>query len=165
MRLQRDLTRFFYNQAENELCFQPFSIAIPDSSLAAIGQLSENSRLGFASRNPALYQGSEWWKSTLALGLPQWSGVSPRSPRFRACLSEETALGLRVYERFAKPDKQHLPCGEGRAARYGLGKPRRDAVSLTDAQRAELDYRIARREQDPSAVIPWEQVRAGLFNP
>jgi hypothetical protein len=51
-----------------------FSTAIPDSSLAAIGQLSENSRLGFASRNPALHRGIEWSKSTLALGLPEWSG-------------------------------------------------------------------------------------------
>jgi putative addiction module component (TIGR02574 family) len=38
-----------------------------------------------------------------------------------------------------------------------------DSVSLTDAQRAELDYRIARHEQDPSDVIRWQQVRAGLF--
>jgi putative addiction module component (TIGR02574 family) len=38
-----------------------------------------------------------------------------------------------------------------------------DSVSLTDAQQAELDYRIARHEQNPSNVIPWEQVRAGLF--
>jgi putative addiction module component (TIGR02574 family) len=38
-----------------------------------------------------------------------------------------------------------------------------DASSLTEAQRAELDYRIARHEQDPSDVVPWEQVRAGLF--
>jgi putative addiction module component (TIGR02574 family) len=38
-----------------------------------------------------------------------------------------------------------------------------DAPELTDAQRAELDYRIARYEQNPSDVIPWEQVRAGLF--
>ena len=38
-----------------------------------------------------------------------------------------------------------------------------DSVSLTDAQRAELDYRIARHEQNPSNVIPWEQVKAGLF--
>jgi putative addiction module component (TIGR02574 family) len=38
-----------------------------------------------------------------------------------------------------------------------------DSASLTDAQRAELDYRIARHEQDPSDVIPWQQVRAGLF--
>jgi len=28
--------------------------------------------------------------------------------------------------------------------------------SLTDAQRAELDYRIARHEQYPSEVIPWQ---------
>jgi putative addiction module component (TIGR02574 family) len=38
-----------------------------------------------------------------------------------------------------------------------------DALSLTDAQRAELDHRIARHEQNPSDVIPWQQVRAGLF--
>jgi len=38
-----------------------------------------------------------------------------------------------------------------------------DAVSLTDAQRAELDYRISRHEQNPSDVIGWQQVRAGLF--
>ena len=38
-----------------------------------------------------------------------------------------------------------------------------DAVSLTDAQRAELDHRIKRHEQNPSDVIPWEQVRASLF--
>ena len=38
-----------------------------------------------------------------------------------------------------------------------------DAVSLTDAQRAELDYRINRQEQNPSDVIPWQQVRSGLF--
>lgn len=38
-----------------------------------------------------------------------------------------------------------------------------DVVSLTDAQRAELDFRITRHEQNPSDVIPWQQVRAGMF--
>ena len=38
-----------------------------------------------------------------------------------------------------------------------------DAALLTDEQRAELDYRIARHEQNPSDVIPWRQVRASLF--
>lgn len=38
-----------------------------------------------------------------------------------------------------------------------------DAVSLTDAQRAELDHRTARHEQNPSDVVPWEQVKAGLL--
>ncbi len=38
-----------------------------------------------------------------------------------------------------------------------------DVVSLTDAQRAEIDYRITRYERNPSDVIPWEQVKAGLF--
>jgi putative addiction module component (TIGR02574 family) len=38
-----------------------------------------------------------------------------------------------------------------------------DAVSLTDAQRDELDNRIARHQQNPSDVIPWQQGKAGLF--
>jgi putative addiction module component (TIGR02574 family) len=38
-----------------------------------------------------------------------------------------------------------------------------DSASLTDEQRAELDHRIARHEHNPSDVIPWQQVRAGLF--
>jgi putative addiction module component (TIGR02574 family) len=38
-----------------------------------------------------------------------------------------------------------------------------DVMPLTEVQRAELDYRIARHEQNPSDVISWEQVRAGLF--
>jgi putative addiction module component (TIGR02574 family) len=38
-----------------------------------------------------------------------------------------------------------------------------DEAPLTGAQRAELDYRIARHKQNPSDVIPWEQVRTGLF--
>ena len=38
------------------------------------------------------------------------------------------------------------------------------APELTDEQTAELDRRIAKYEQDPSAVIPWEQVKADLFN-
>ena len=37
-----------------------------------------------------------------------------------------------------------------------------DGLSLTDAQRAELDDRIARHEQNPAEVVPWEQVRSGL---
>ncbi len=38
-----------------------------------------------------------------------------------------------------------------------------DARSLTEAQKAELDTRIARHEQNPSNVIPWEKVRTELF--
>jgi putative addiction module component (TIGR02574 family) len=38
-----------------------------------------------------------------------------------------------------------------------------DTPALTDEQRAELDYRVARYERNPSDVIPWEQVRDGLF--
>jgi putative addiction module component (TIGR02574 family) len=38
-----------------------------------------------------------------------------------------------------------------------------DSVSLTDAQRAELDDRIARHEQDPENVVPWKKIKADLF--
>lgn len=38
-----------------------------------------------------------------------------------------------------------------------------ESVSLTEEQRAELDARIARHEQNPTDVVPWEQVRANLF--
>jgi len=37
-----------------------------------------------------------------------------------------------------------------------------DAPELTDEQRAELDYRTAKYAQNPSDVIAWEQVKAGL---
>jgi putative addiction module component (TIGR02574 family) len=39
-----------------------------------------------------------------------------------------------------------------------------DALSLTDAHRAELDSRIGRLERNPSDVIPWEMVRSDLIN-
>jgi putative addiction module component (TIGR02574 family) len=38
-----------------------------------------------------------------------------------------------------------------------------DDAPLTDAQRAELDFRMARYEQNPAGVIPWEQVRAACL--
>jgi len=38
-----------------------------------------------------------------------------------------------------------------------------DELSLTGAQRDELDHRLAEYERHPENVIPWEQVRAGLF--
>ena len=40
-----------------------------------------------------------------------------------------------------------------------------DALTLTDAQRAELDSRFERLEQSPSDVIPWEKVRSDLSGP
>jgi putative addiction module component (TIGR02574 family) len=38
-----------------------------------------------------------------------------------------------------------------------------ETLALTDEQRAELDYRAAKYEQNPSDVMSWEQVRADLF--
>jgi putative addiction module component (TIGR02574 family) len=39
----------------------------------------------------------------------------------------------------------------------------KDDLPLTEDQRREVDYRIARHEQNPSDVIPWEQVKANLL--
>ena len=36
------------------------------------------------------------------------------------------------------------------------------AVPLTEAQRAELDRRIAEHEANPGDVVPWEEVKASI---
>jgi len=38
-----------------------------------------------------------------------------------------------------------------------------EAVVLTDAQRRELDARLERHRKDPSATIPWEEIKASLL--
>lgn len=37
-----------------------------------------------------------------------------------------------------------------------------DALPLTDAQRAEIERRLAEHDRDPESTIPWEEVRARL---
>lgn len=37
-----------------------------------------------------------------------------------------------------------------------------DAIPLTDAQRAELDRRLAAHEAQPDDVVPWDEVRASI---
>ncbi len=36
------------------------------------------------------------------------------------------------------------------------------ATSLTDAQRAELERRLADHEANPNDVVPWEDVKASI---
>ncbi len=38
-----------------------------------------------------------------------------------------------------------------------------EELALTDVQRDELDYRMGQYKRNPDEVIPWEQVKAGLF--
>ena len=38
-----------------------------------------------------------------------------------------------------------------------------DPPAMTSEQRTELDRRVAKYEQNPSDVIPWESVRSGLL--
>lgn len=37
------------------------------------------------------------------------------------------------------------------------------AVPLTEAQRAELDRRIAEHEANPDDVVPWDEVKASVI--
>ena len=39
------------------------------------------------------------------------------------------------------------------------------SLPLSDELRAELDRRWAEHERDPSAAVPWEQVRSELYEP
>ena len=36
-------------------------------------------------------------------------------------------------------------------------------LALMEGQREELDYRLGQYERNPDEVVPWEEVRAGLF--
>jgi len=38
-----------------------------------------------------------------------------------------------------------------------------DLPGLTDAQKAEIDRRLAEHERDPGRIKPWEEVRASLW--
>ena len=38
-----------------------------------------------------------------------------------------------------------------------------EAVPLTEAQRAEVERRLAEHRRDPASAIPWEQVRDELY--
>jgi putative addiction module component (TIGR02574 family) len=40
--------------------------------------------------------------------------------------------------------------------------PEAEATAITDEQRAELNYRVARYEQNPLDVVPSEEVRAAV---
>jgi putative addiction module component (TIGR02574 family) len=38
-----------------------------------------------------------------------------------------------------------------------------EATPLTDAQRAELDRRLAEHEADPDGAVPWEDIKASII--
>jgi putative addiction module component (TIGR02574 family) len=39
-----------------------------------------------------------------------------------------------------------------------------EAIELTDAQKEELDRRVAAYEKDPSAGVTWEEIKAATQN-
>lgn len=41
--------------------------------------------------------------------------------------------------------------------------PQTEATPLTDAQKAEVDRRLAAHQANPQAAIPWEQVEAAAL--
>ena len=79
------------------------------------------------------------------------------------CVTGETALGCSHMSDLRSQIKS-LSAGEKAELLDRVWESlEEDAASLTDVQRAELDHRITGHEQNPSDVIPWQQVRAGLF--
>jgi putative addiction module component (TIGR02574 family) len=58
-------------------------------------------------------------------------------------VSERIDLAMALWESVAEPDLQHQ-------------------LPLTDAQKAELDRRLAEHDRDPSRGIPWEEVQRRL---
>lgn len=82
---------------------------------------------------------------------------------FHACTRTKTALALGHMSDLRNQIDGLSPAEKAELLDKLWESLEADSVSLTAAQRAELDYRIARHEQNPSDVIPWEQVRAGLF--
>ena len=79
------------------------------------------------------------------------------------CQRVVTALGLYIMSDLQQQIETLSASGKAELLDVVWESLEADALSLTDAQRAELDRRIERHEQNPSDVIPWEQVRAGLF--
>jgi putative addiction module component (TIGR02574 family) len=79
-------------------------------------------------------------------------------------MSSETALGYSLMSDLRSQIKSLSPPEKAELLDTVWESLEADAASLTDAQRVELDYRIARHEETPSDVIPWDQVRTGLFN-
>jgi len=37
-----------------------------------------------------------------------------------------------------------------------------DALPLTEAERQEIEHRLAEHDRDPTSALPWEEVRARL---
>jgi putative addiction module component (TIGR02574 family) len=80
-----------------------------------------------------------------------------------ACQSGETALGHRRMSDLRNQINSLSAAEKAELLDTVWESLEADAAVLTDAQRAELDYRIARQEQNPTDVMPWEQVRARLL--
>ena len=61
-------------------------------------------------------------------------------------VQERIDLALALWDSIAEPDlEQHLP--------------------LTEAEKAELDRRLAEHDRDPSRGLPWEEVQRRLREP
>ncbi|MGA7929281.1 MAG: addiction module protein, partial [Candidatus Sulfotelmatobacter sp.] len=113
--------------------------------------------------------GFAWWEATQTDREEKDNPKNPEeflvlvSGQTYACLNRETALSYRHMSDLREQINSLSPAEKAELLDTVWESLEADAVSLTDAQRAELDYRIARHEQNPSDVIPWQQVRAGLF--
>jgi putative addiction module component (TIGR02574 family) len=112
----------------------------------------------------------DWTKKNRATQTERDENDNPKNPeeflvsgQTYVCLNRGTALGYRHMSDLREQLNSLSPAEKAELLDAVWESLEADAVSLTDAQRAELDHRIARHEQNPSDVIPWPQVRGGLF--
>jgi len=92
-----------------------------------------------------------------------WDSTTPSLSGPRACQSGKTALVCSNMSDLRSQINSLSAAEKAELLDTVWESLEADSASLTDAQRAELDYRIARHEQNPTDVIPWQQVKAGLF--
>jgi len=94
----------------------------------------------------------------LGVGISRFTGAYPR-----ACVTRETALGLSTMSNLRNQIESLSAVEKAELLDAVWESLEAEALTLTEAQHAELDRRIAHHEQNPSDVIPWEQVRADLL--
>ncbi len=70
---------------------------------------------------------------------------------------------MSTYEQSAQCNQQPLSSGKFELLDALWESLETETPALTDAQRTELDDRVATYKQNPAAIIPWEQVKADLL--
>ena len=87
--------------------------------------------------------------------LPTWPTACSVEPRL-ICYHDDMSVSLKSL------GIEQLSVDERLALVEELWDSIAEATPLTDAQRAELDRRLAEHEADPDGVVPWEDIKASI---